>query len=86
MYLYQLEKNKDLKYSIREVESSIPKIFLLKKKIKKIILQFNSSYKTGIKENDRVYTELFLTGENKDYQMKKTKNIKGVKKIIILLE
>lgn len=85
MYLYQLKKNKDLKYSLTSFESSIPKNFFSNKKIRKFILQFNSPYKTKIKENDSVYTELFLTGENKDYQMKKTENTKGVEKIIILL-
>ncbi|MBM3710171.1 MAG: hypothetical protein FJW61_07115 [Actinobacteria bacterium] len=85
MYLYQLKKNEDLNYSFKEVYSYITENFFLRRKIRKIILQFNSPYKSGVKENDTVYAELFLTKENNDKGQEKTGNKGGIEKIIILL-
>ena len=85
MYLYQFEKDEDLKYSVEMVGAIIPQNFFLKKKTNKFILKFKSYFKTDIKENDNVYAEFFLSRDNAVNAGNKPEKTDNVENIIILL-
>ena len=61
---YKYLKEKELKFNISKAEEFPPEMCLGKGNSIKYIIQFESVFKTGIRENDRVHMELFLPGKN----------------------
>src|SRR4030043_189878 len=68
--LYKYLKEKELKFNISKAEEFPPEMYLGKGNSVKYIIQFESVFITGIRENDRVYMELFLP-ENNSFQLVK---------------
>jgi len=63
MKLYNYDKELKLTYTIKKAraETNLPHRY---------ILTYESAYKTGIKKNDKVYTELFLNNDFLNYNIK----------------
>jgi len=95
MLLYKYLKEKQLKFDISKAEEFSPEMHSGKENPVKYIIQFDSAFKTGVKENDRVYTDLFLpekssfmlsknTGKNKDSLPSISGGTDTIKTIILL--
>lgn len=72
MKLYTYNKNDGLDFNIEKVGKSQPK----KNEPQKIVLTYDSPYKTGVKENDKVHCELFLNidcSSNYNFNQTRTK-------------
>ena len=74
--LYKYLKEKELKFNISKTEELPPEMRSGKGNSTKYIIQFESAFKTEIKENDSVYMELFLPGKNSFLLSKNTGNNK----------
>ena len=57
MELYNYNEKPDENYNLEEISSES----LNKNGARKFVLTYDSPFKTGIKENDVVYSELFLS-------------------------
>ena len=80
--LYKYLKEKELKFNISKAEEFPQEMRSGKGNSIKYIIQFESEFKTGIRENDRVYMELFLPGKNSFLLVKNTgKNKDGLPSI-----
>jgi len=62
--LYWLEKDHKIDYEIAPVDIKPVPLSFRKKNLKSFVLRYSSPFKTGIAENDRVYSELFIPGQN----------------------
>jgi pimeloyl-ACP methyl ester carboxylesterase len=68
--LYKYLKEKELQFNISKAEEFLPEMRLGKGNFTGYIIQFESAFKTAVRENDRVYGELFLPGKN-SFQLEK---------------
>ncbi len=89
--LYKYLKEEDLTFSITAPRKSIPDRKPSKEKYSKYIIEYESAIKTGVKENDRVYTEFYLPDktyfiqEKNEGMLQQFSGLTGDLKVVILI-
>ena len=63
-YLYRLEKDHKIDYEVASFDAEPAYKDLRKKNIKSYLIFYSSPFRTGITENDRVHSELFIPEKN----------------------